>query len=230
MIQFNLLPDIKLAYIKAQRQRRLVVSISLLICIASVLLLALLLSVDGLQHKHLNDLKRDIDRQSKALSSEPNINTILTVQHQLASLPDLDDQKPAVERLFDYMNQVTPAQVSINDLQIDFASQNFNITGTADAISSITQYVNTLKLTTYFTSDDAKTRKPAFTNVVLTSFGLNSTGQDRSQAASYQITLSADPTIFDATEQIHLTVPTVVTRAQLPNPSDLFKSTPGDKK
>jgi hypothetical protein len=229
MIQFNLLPDIKLAYIKAQRQRRLVVSISLLICIASVLLLALLLSVDGLQHKHLNDLKRDIDRESKALSSEPNINTILTVQHQLASLPDLDDQKPVVERLFDYMNQVTPAQVSINDLQVDFTSQNFNITGTADAISSITQYVNTLKLTTYVTSSN-KTPQPAFTNVVLTSFGLNSTGQDRSQAASYQITLNADPTIFDATEQVHLTVPTVVTRAQLPNPTDLFKSTPEDKK
>lgn len=226
MIQFNLLPDIKLAYIRAQRQRRLIVSVSVLVCMASVLLLALLLSVDGLQHKHLSDLKRDINTESKALSGQQDINTVLTIQNQLKTIPTLDDQKPAVARLFNYLNEVTPAQDSIGDLQVDFTSQTISINGTADAISSITQYVNTLKLTTYTTADD-KTPKPAFTNVVLSSFGLNSSAQDRSQAASYAIAMNYDEPIFDITQTTYLHVPTVLTRAQLPNPTALFKSSGG---
>jgi Tfp pilus assembly protein PilN len=227
MIQFNLLPDIKLAYIRAQRTRRLIIGIAGLTTIFSVVLLLTLLSIDGLQRKHLADLNRDITSGTQKLASQPNVNAILTLQNQLGSLTQLHDGKPAASRLFNYLNEITPAKVSLTNLQVDFTQQAITLTGAADSLSSVTQYVNTLKLTTYNTGADSDTL-PAFSNIVLSSFGLNGNSIDASQAANYTINLNYDPTIFDITKTIgqdnSLSVPSVTTRAQLPNATDLFKA------
>jgi len=225
MIELNLLPDIKLDYIKTQRTRRLVFTVSVLVTAAAVALLVLLLGVDGLQKKHLSDLNRDITSETSKLKGEPNINQILTVQNQLNSLTKLHASKPAASRTFDYLAAVTPATVSINNFSIDFTKNTINIAGGADALSSINQYVDTLKYTTY-TSNNNKNGSPAFSNVVLSSFGLSG-GQDKSQAASYTITLAYDKSIFDITQEVKLTVPSVVTtRSGVQQPTDLFKSAP----
>jgi hypothetical protein len=223
MIQFNLLPDVKLEYIKAQRSRRLVVGVSIVACAASIILLALLLSVDGLQKKHLNDLNHDIASETSILQNKPNIDTILTVQNQLESLTTLHNGKPAADRLFNYLNEVTPASVSITNLNIDFTQYTVTLTGTADTLASVNQYVDTLKLTNYSTAGGSSS-SPAFSNVVLSDFGLNTNSTDASQAATYTITFSYDKNIFDITQNITLSVPNVVTRAQVTNPTDLFKA------
>ncbi len=224
MIQFNLLPDVKLDYIKAQRSRRLVVVVSVVVSLASVALLILLLSVSALQNRHLSDLSTDITNKSATLQGKPDINTILTVQNQLERLTELHNGKPATTRLFADFNNLTPATVSISSLDIKYIDDTITVTGTSDALSSVNKYVDTLKLTTY-TADSASTPTTAFSNVVLSSFALNSSSKDATQKASYTITLGFDKTIFDITKSVALSVPTVVTRAQLQNPSDLFKST-----
>lgn len=226
MIQFNLLPDVKMEYIRAQRVRRLVVTGSFLVSAVSVLVLVLLLSVDGLQRKHLNDLQHDIKSETAVLQGKPNIDTILTVQNQLQSLTNLHNGKPAAARLFDYLNQLTPASVAITTMNIDYTQYTVSITGTADSLSSVNQYVDTLKLTNYSTSG-SKATNPAFSDVVLSAFGLNTGTTDSTQAATYTITFSYDKNIFDITQNITLNVPTVTTRAQIQNPSDLFKAASG---
>lgn len=224
MIQLNLLPDVKLEYIKAQRARRLVLTVSILVGAAAIAVLALLLSVDGLQKKHLSDLNRDIGAESSKLQNEPQIDKILTVQNQLQSLTALHAGKPAATRLFDYLTEVTPAQVSINNFSIDFTKQTATITGTADALSSINKYIDTLKYTTY-TSDSQSGNTPAFSSVVLSSFSLNSSSKDSTQAANYTATLSYDKNIFDITQKITLTIPSLTTtRLGLQQPTDLFKA------
>jgi len=229
MIQFNLLPDVKLEFIKAQRTRRLVFSVSIIVTAASVGLLLLLLVLVGLQKKHLNDLNTDIKSNTSTLEKKPNIKTILTVQNQLGSLTGLHDQKPAADRLFTYMNQVTPAAAAITNLDVDYAQNTMVITGTADALKSVNKYVDTLKFTT-FSVAGAENSSKAFSNVVLTSFGLTTGTKDPAQAATYSISLSYDPVIFDITKSVALSVPTITTRAETPNPTDLFKaSTNGSK-
>jgi Tfp pilus assembly protein PilN len=230
MIQLNLLPDVKLEYIKAQRSRRLVFGVSILVTAASVALLLLLLSVDGLQKKHLNDLSNDISSESSQLQKKPNINKILTVQNQLQSLTALHAGKPAASRLFDYLNELTPANVNITDLKIDFTQQTANITGTADTLSNVNKYVDTLKFTTYTSGGDS-TKTAAFSNIVLSTFSLNTGSQDPTQAANYTIDLSYDQNIFDITQNIKLVVPNLVTtRSQLDQPTDLFKAPPATNK
>lgn len=226
MIQLNLLPDVKLDYIKAERSRRLVLSISVLVALASIVLLILMLSVDGLQKKHLNDLTHDITSESTKLQNEPQIDKILTVQNQLGSLTALHAQEPAAGRLFDYLNQVTPANVNITDLKVDFTQQTMTITGTADSLSNVNKYIDTLKYTTFTSTSNPKSQ-PAFNNIVLSSFSLNNSSQAANQAANYTITLSYDKTIFDITQNVKLSVPSITTtRLSVGQPSDLFTAAP----
>ena len=117
MIQFNLLPDVKLDYIKAQRTRKLVFSMSFIVSACAIALLVLLLSASALQRKHLSDLSNDISKESKTLRAKSNIDTILTVQNQLDSLTALHDAKPAAGRLSSFLNALTPATVSISSSQ-----------------------------------------------------------------------------------------------------------------
>jgi Tfp pilus assembly protein PilN len=225
MIQFNLLPDVKLEYIKAQRTRRLVISVTILVTVASMAILGLVLSVGALQKKHLSDINHDVSSESSKLTSTPQINRILTVQNQLASLTQLHDQKPAASRMFDYLNQITPNVVSITSFNIDMNADTASITGSADALSSINQYVDTLKFTKYQVKGDSSTTA-AFSAVVLSSFGLNNTaaaGSANAQPASYTITLSYDPKIFDITNTVSLIVPQIIsTRSEVDQPTDLF--------
>jgi len=230
MIQLNLLPDVKLEYIKAQRQRRLIFTASGLISIISIVLLGSLLAVGGLQKKHLSDLEDNIKTSTSKLKGKPQIGTILTVQNQLNSLTGLHDSKPATSRMFDYINQVTPSQINIGDLKADFLTQTIIISGNTDSLSTVNKYIDTLKLTTYKVNtgnskQDAETiATKAFSNVVMSTFSIDSETKE-GPPAKYSITLNYDPTLFDITQKIIISIPNgVSTRSATNSPTDLFQS------
>ena len=210
---------------KAQHTRRLVITLSVAVALASAAVLVVLLSVDGLQKKHLSDLAKEVASQSSKLESEPQINKILTVQNQLASLSTLHNGKPEASQLFTYINQITPVEISINNLTTDFTKDTITVTGSSDSLSSVNKYIDTLKYTTYTTATN-KTAKPAFTNVVLSSFSLNdSSSSDPTAIASYSVNFGYDPTIFGITQSAKLSVPgTTTTRPDSNGSGGLFKA------
>lgn len=226
MIQLNLLPDVKMQYIKAQRTRNLVLSTAVIVSLVAVGLLVLLLIVGGLQKKHISDLNKDIKADTATLQNKPDIEKILTVQNQLQRLTELHESKPAVSNLFGYLNQVTPTQVDITNFAIDFTAQTASITGTADSLGSVNKYVDTLKFTTFTTENDDKPQK-AFNDVVMTAFGINTGGQG-GRPATYTITFAYNPTIFDVTQKVTLSVPKLTTtRSAIEKPlEDLFQASP----
>lgn len=228
MIELNLLPDVKQDYIKAERARSLVISISFIVTAASVGLLLLLLSVSGLQKKHINDLTADIKKSTKELKAKPQISKILTVQNQLNSISALHDKKPSVAAFFTYLNQVTPESVDINTLTVDFTENSANITGGADNLSSVNKYVDTLKFTTY-TIDGKNTPKKAFNNVVMSSFSISGGSKGKNaKPATYTITFNYDPEILDVTKKVTLSVPKLTsTRSTSGSPNELFKVSEG---
>ncbi len=218
MIQFNLLPSVKLEYVKAKRNKRVMMLTCLLAGGVSLSILILLfIAVQGAQKKYSSDLSKDIKTESAKLEAIPDLTKILTIQNQLGSLPELHDQKPVAAQLFTYMKQVTPAKVSIATLDIDFDAQTLSITGSADTINSVNTFVDTLKFTTFTTEGGESTN--AFSEVVLSSFGRDDKG------ASYQISMKFDPAIFDSTKQVTLTVPKgkVTTRSETEKPDALFQ-------
>lgn len=215
MIQFNLLPDVKLEFIKTRRMKRLIMLIASIITAISLTVLILLATiVHGFQRNHLNNLTAEIERDSAAIKNTPEMEKILTIQSQLTSLPNLHEQKPVASRLFTYVGQVTPVNVSIAQLNVNFTENTISITGAADTLGTVNKFVDTLKFTE-FKNGDTPEPEPAFFNVVLASFGRDVRG------ASYTINLSFKPAIFELNNGGELIIPRgVTTRYQTEKPDE----------
>ena len=97
MIQFNLLPDVKLEYIKAKKSKRLVALISTLTCAVAIALVVLLFTVVNVfQKQHLSDLNADIKKYSTSLKNTKDLDKILTIQNQLKSFLSRFNQRSSV--------------------------------------------------------------------------------------------------------------------------------------
>lgn len=215
MIQFNLLPDIKQEYIRAERMKRLMVSVSFVASAAAIVLLVVAFSsVYIAQKKIINDLNDSISTSSRKLKNEPNISDILTVQSQLGSLDTLNNQKPVASRMFGYLSQVTPTQTTISDMRADFVQNTMTISGNSPSLDAVNTFIDSLKFTNY-TVKGASDTKPAFSSVVLANFSRSAT------SATYSITFSFDPAIFNVTDDVTLLVGSQNQSAQ--EPSIIFK-------
>jgi hypothetical protein len=200
MVQFNLLPDVKIEFIKTQRTKRTVTGVALIASAAALFIFVfLVLTVHIFQRKNINDLTADIKTNSQKLQETPNLSKMLTVQSQLNSLTDLHDQKPMTSRMFGFMNQLTPKQASISSLRLDLTGNTVSITGDAASLDVVNAFVDTLKYATYQTGTDGD-EKPAFSGVVLSNFGRNE------KNANFSIDMTVDPAIFDNESNVTLNV------------------------
>ncbi len=201
MVQFNLLPNVKLEYVRTRRTKYLLTLISIVVSVAAiVVLLFSLFMVNVIQKKSLNDLNKDISTYSQQLQEVPDLSKILTVQNQLSTLTQLHDSKPVTSRLFDYISKVTPAQASLNKITIDFSDNSMNIGGSAPTLDTVSLFTDTLKVTEYTIEGDTNPAK-AFSSVVLSNFGRDDKG------ATFTITMNFDLQIFNAANKINLVVP-----------------------
>lgn len=218
MIQFNLLPDVKIEYVKAQRMKRLVMGVSVIATASALaLFLLLLVAVQGVQKQSIKNMDSDIKKYSDQLKSTPDINKILTIQSQLDALNNLHNQKVVASRIFDVVQQTTPSDVTISDHIVDFTANTMSITGAAPTLDKVNTFVDTLKFTK-FVHDDNSTSN-AFSSVVLAQFARDDKG------STYTITLNFDPLIFANSEKGTIAIPsTITTRSVLDLPS-VFKDT-----
>ncbi len=226
MTQLNLLPDIKIEFLRTTRNKRLIIGISLVVIAVSVAILLLLGSIVYVfQKKNLSDLNKDIATYNTQLKNTPELDKVLTIQNQLTSLTGLHEDKAVAARLFSYLAQLTPTPASISQLDVDFTENTMSISGKASSLDIANTYIDTLKFTTYqLVSADGTAEgegAKAFSSVVLSQFARNSDG------ATYTITLSFDPVIFDNASNVKLTVPKIIsTRSSTEQPNELFQSTP----
>jgi Tfp pilus assembly protein PilN len=230
-VQFNLLPDIKMTYVKAARSRNMVISLAFVISAVAIgLFVILFFSVNVVQKKMLGDADKDITRLTEELKKVTDVEPALTSQQQLNSLTTLHQNKHITSRLFTYLPQITPANVTISSLTVDFTSGTIVLEGTADSQVTVNTFIDTLKFTTYKIGD-SETSQKAFPTVTESSFGIN-TGN-----VSYGLTISYDPALFannsldseGKSKAPTLVVPKLTTTHSSSNdPADtLFKGTGG---
>lgn len=219
MIQFNLLPDVKLQYIRATYRKRIIIFVSVIASIVFFAIFVLLfLFVRVNQTRHMSHLDKDIDSQVKVLKEKKDLDKILTVQNQLGSLPSLHGQKVFGSRLFDYFTQVTPAQASLNNVDVDFEAKTITLKGRADNIATVNKFVDTLKFTEFKLEGDNPKEGKAFSAVVLQSFGIAAAGGQTAET-SFDISFIYDEAIFTNTAKdgnavangVTLTVPKITT-------------------
>jgi hypothetical protein len=217
VIQFNLLPSVKLEYIKARRIKRLVIMTSSIVTgLALAIVIMLFVGTSILQRQHLENLQKDIDRDSKTLQNTPELNKILTIQNQLKSVNGLHDEKPVADRLGVYLPQLTPNLLTIATLDVDFTENTIEFEGAAPGIDVVNKFTDTLKFTAY-KSDDGE--GPAFSEVVLSDFSRTES------KATYNVKLKFNPIIFNGAHTVQLEVPKIIsTRSTTEKPNALFKA------
>jgi len=219
MLQLNLLPDVKIEYIKTQRTKRLVFGTALIAMLAAgTVTLLLALVVYGVQKKNMNDLSSDVQKYSGQLKQTPDLNKILTIQDQLGALTGLHDQKVIASRVFLLAQQATPQGVTVSDFTTDFQANTISISGAASALDRVNTFTDTLKYAN-FDAGVGKTIHP-FSNIVLSQFGRSE------NATTYTIALSFDPTVFSVKSTYNLIVPKQNTTDSVTGqPAEIFKQT-----
>lgn len=235
MIQFNLLPDIKLEYIRAKRMKRIVITTSFALVAVSLVILGILASFVFFGQKgHIDNLTEDIARTESDINEIPQVDRMLTVQNQLNTINGLHADKPVSSRFFTYIERLTPADISINSVELSFDDNTMVITGEADSLATVNKFVDTFKFTEYIVRDDDEDFEEvelidnedtaevnpvnAFSSVVLDTFN-----RENNQA-SYSIELEYDPVIFDSDKNVQLLIQErITTRSQIERPDALFR-------
>jgi len=237
MAQLNLLPDVKLEYIRAERRKRMVVGFAFLISatfLAIFIMLLLFVRIGQKQHMHAVDA--DIDKAVAELKSNPDLDKVLTVQNQLNSLPDLHNKKAISSRMFDYLNKMTPTKATVSDVIVDFDAGTINIKGNADSLSTVNKFADTLKFTEYKVEGENPAQGNAFKEVVLKSFSVSDSGEGKGKV-TYELEMKFDPAIFansapsnDGKSPVTLTVPDIIsTRSATQTPENLFAPQPKEE-
>ncbi len=232
MVQINLLPDVKLEYIKAKRNKRFVMMISTLVIVISIGLFIIVYGfVYGVQKKHSADLDRDIKKGISTIQSTPELDKILTVQNQLDVLTTnkegvigKHEGKPAAVRVLPYIAQLLPTGSKVTQLSADFATQTITVSGFTGGINDTNKLVDTLKFVEYKTKKEKKEEEKsgkAFSQVVLGGYSTD-TGN-----STFSITMKFDPILFNNTEEVELIVPGIEsTRSATEKPNIQFSEQP----
>lgn len=219
MIQFNLLPDVKLEYIKTERIKHAVVSGAIIATsVAVAIFLLLFITVHVVQQQIISSKTATIKEKSGELKDTTDLPKILTIQNQLISLPGLHASKPAAIRTFSLIQQITSTDISLTDVTVDYTANTVSISGEAPSLGAINTMVDTVKYAEYRaqqTASDSKSAK-VFSNVVLSQFSRDS------DKGSFTITASYDPKIFDNTIDVAFDVPTKITTRSVEQQPTLF--------
>lgn len=233
MIQLNLLPDLKKEYIKAQKTKSFVISTSILVTIGAVGLSALLfVYVTFVQQLQINLATDDIKRKETELKAIQDVDKYLTVQAQLAALPDLHNSKGSYDRLFSFLNVLNPSapnNINLANLQLESETRTMMLTGTTGNFETLNVFVDTLKNAeiSYKAGGqgEALTEK-MFEQTLVMSSGFSRV--DGKNLVSFTIKTVYTPAVFDV-QNTDLTakVPSITTTqsvTQSPQAGQLFNS------
>ncbi len=227
MIQVNLIPDLKAQFLKAQRTKRVVMTLAGLVAAAFIgLTVMLFLYVNVAQKEHSDNLTEDINGLVAEFQSKQDLDKIVTIQKQLEALPLLHEQKPLISRLPQYLTAVTPEGVEFRSIDLNFETLLIKMTGRSDTVADANKFVNSLKNARYTVGEDIETELIPFTNIIL------STLSSSDEGAVFEIDLTLDGQIFLNSEEVKLGVPEInSTLSELESPDldrqdELFDDTP----
>jgi len=186
MIEINLVPDVKQELIRAQRTRSMVISVSIIVGLASIaIVVALALYIYTVQAIRGGLADNEITKKSETLSKVEDLSKILTVQNQLEKISDIYANKKINSRIFDVLIAIIPPapnNIQISVLQINSDDNTISIEGqAANSYAAVELFKKTIDGTKikYNTNDDKEYKKVALASNVDTkdtSYGADSSG------------------------------------------------------
>jgi len=131
IVEINLVPDVKRQLLRAQAMRVKMISIAIIITIVSGGVLAVLSSwVFGVQAIAIGVNDNSVKSQySKLVSSNPDLDKVLTIQNQLSTLSSLNSQKNVYSRVFSVLSSILPDDVQATEIKLDATESTLSIQG-----------------------------------------------------------------------------------------------------
>ena len=108
MIQINLVPDIKQEFLRSRRIKNVAISVSIFAGLASIGLVIALAIILGVQYGVEKFTDGQIKDTYAKLNERTNLSDIVTIQNQLATIPEQHDKKSMDSRLFAILSVVNP--------------------------------------------------------------------------------------------------------------------------
>lgn len=138
MIEINLIPDVKQELLRAQTQRNVVISGSIILAIgAGVIVVLAALYVFGAQALMMSSANSTIDTEYKKLTSVEDLDKLLTIQNQLKTVSTLNANKRAGSRVYNMLNVIVPTDphnIKISSVSVEPAGTGDD-TGSGDTSS-----------------------------------------------------------------------------------------------
>ncbi len=226
MIELNLLPDVKQEFIRTQAQKRVVISLMVVISIAAAALVLLLvfyvyIAQPGFQTIINNDIK---DKAAEIDKKKGELTTNLTIQNQLTSITQLHEGKGVYSRFFDYLrslNPEVPNNIKVSQATIDTTSNTILVDATAKDFHAAAVFQDTLKnaeLKYYDPETEKNVEVPLFSQSDISEAGI---GQDEKGASivSFKVALVYEVNAFSWT--IKSPVVTVPNKSTTPSASQV---------
>ena len=144
MINVNLIPDSKLAGIKAKRSKQAVQSLSMIVIIASVALPVVLFIFDFALTKAIDSKQNKIDDLVTKFETEEDVQRILTVQNQLNALPEAEANSFKMTNLLSVIDHSTPKNVGLLGISTLNVDGTFAFQANAESIQAANEFIDTL--------------------------------------------------------------------------------------
>lgn len=142
--EINLVPEVKLQMIRAQKMRNLVLFICIVVSIASVSAVLVLFGIKSGQDIAMASQDAKLKVLSGKLTGYEELTDLVTLQGQLSALGDVADNKTVLSRVFGALNVMLPAgddTVQLSNLRVDLDTKVLRMEGQADAkVSPLIDY------------------------------------------------------------------------------------------
>lgn len=198
MISLNLLPDVKIEYLRTRRLQARVISGAILATIIALGLVVLMaVWVYGAQTLQKTYLTSEIKKHNNELQAIPDIDKYLTIQNQLANLTTLHEGKNDFSRLLTFLpllNPSAPRNVTLTNvsLKTDDVGNLLTLQGETKDYTGLNTFRDTL-LNATLTYDTVSEK--LFESVVITSSSLE-IGQAGEGVVTFNIDTTYNPNAF----------------------------------
>jgi len=193
VIEINLIPDVKQELIKAQHVRSAVISVTILIGLASAAIVTLLaIYAFGVQTVRGVLADDSIKKGSAQLAAVTDLSKTLTIQNQLTKIATIHDSTNIDSRLFDVLQAIvppTPNDVQISTFTIDSSTKQITLDGQAvNSYAAVEVFKKTIEGAQVGYSDGKTDQTVALASNVSTSN--TSYGEDASGVKVLRFTIS----------------------------------------
>ena len=139
MFEINLVPDVKAELLKAQKMRKFVIYIAILvaaICIGIIVILGIIVGGQGIA---LVAQDNEMKQKSDQILNSENLNLNLTIQNQLNQLNQIGNNRRILSRIFGILDVILPTgenTVVISELSINLPNSTLSFDGQADSATN----------------------------------------------------------------------------------------------